>query len=320
MIDQRAADELSARLSGIVPPLVTPLQDVDRLDVDGLGALIEHVLSGGVSGVFILGTTGEAPSLSYRLRRETIQRVVQFVGGRVPVLVGVTDTSFVETQELSTFAADAGATGLVLSTPYYFPAGQTELRGYVGRVVQSTPLPLMLYNMPSLTKVWFEVETLRQLAEHAAIIGVKDSSADMRYFGQLLQLRQARDDWRFLVGPEHLLPQAMQMGADGGVHGGANCVPSLFTGLYDALSQARVAEVESRMQCVNKLQEIYQVGKYASRFIKATKCALSIMGICSDRLAEPFHHFHAPERQRVQQLLRELSAIDSADHCALGDL
>src|ERR1700740_1981819 len=106
---------------GIIPPLITPLVQRDELDVAGLEKLIEHVLSGGVHGLFILGTTGEAPSLSYRLRRELIDAVCRFVRGRVPVLVGITDTAFVESVSLACHAADAGAEALVVSTPYYFP-------------------------------------------------------------------------------------------------------------------------------------------------------------------------------------------------------
>ncbi|WP_372899687.1 dihydrodipicolinate synthase family protein, partial [Stieleria sp.] len=92
-------------LQGIVPPLVTPLAARDELDGAGLQRLLDHVIDGGVAGVFILGTTGEAPSLSYRLRREMIAESVRIVGGRVPVLVGVTDTAYVETVTLAEYAA-----------------------------------------------------------------------------------------------------------------------------------------------------------------------------------------------------------------------
>src|SRR3954470_19365887 len=95
-------------LCGIIPPLITPLLERDRLDVPGLERLIEHVLSGGVHGLFLLGTTGEAPSLSHRLRCELVERACAQINGRVPVLVGITDTSFVESVEMAEHAADAG--------------------------------------------------------------------------------------------------------------------------------------------------------------------------------------------------------------------
>lgn len=293
--------------SGIIPPLVTPLSDRDRLDVAGLERLIEHVLGGGVHGLFILGTTGEAPSLSYRLRRELIDRVCAQVQQRVPVLVGITDTAFVESVALARHAADAGAAAVVLSTPYYFPAGQTELASYIEHIVAELPLPLMLYNMPSLTKVWFEVETLHKLASLERIVGIKDSSGDLDYFERLMTLRTERPDWSIMIGPEALLPDALRLGGDGGVAGGANVFPRLFVDCYRAAQAGDAATVASLHRSIVALQAIYDVGKYASRHIKATKCALSLLGICDDFMAEPFHRFRPPERARVEAILDSLS-------------
>lgn len=293
-------------LRGIVPPLVTPLLDRDTIDVEGTRRLIEHVIAGGVHGIFVLGTTGEAPSLSYQLRRDFIQLACDVVGGRVPVLAGVTDTSFVETIQLARVAQDAGVTTVVLATPYYFPAGQTELIRYIGQLVKELSLPLMLYNMPSLTKVWFEIDTLRSLAEHEQIVGVKDSSGDIKYFEQLLTLKQDRPDWSILIGPEHLTATAVKMGGDGGVNGGANLYPKLFTELFHAADKGDEKQVALLQQRVEKVQQIYDVGKYASRHIKATKCALSLKGICNDQMAEPFNHFLPPEREQVKAIIDRL--------------
>ena len=105
---------MNAPLTGIVPPMITPLSGRDALDVAGLERLIEHVLAGGVSGLFILGTTGEGPSLGYRLRKEFIERTCSLARGRVPVLVGITDTAFVESVNAARWAADAGADIILL--------------------------------------------------------------------------------------------------------------------------------------------------------------------------------------------------------------
>ena len=290
-------------IHGIVPPLVTPLKDRDTLDIEGLPRLIEHTIAGGVHGLFVLGTTGEAPSLSYRLRREMISEATRLVAGRIPVLVGITDTSFVESVELAKVAADCGAAAVVLSTPYYFPAGQTELTSYIENIVKELPLPLVLYNMPSLTKGWFEHSTLKRLSAIEKIVGVKDSSGDLHYFERLVHLKEQRPDWFMMIGPEHLLPQAMRLGGDGGVNGGANVFPEFFVGAYDAVRAGDVDSETMWMDKINRLQQIYEIGKYASRHIKATKSALSIRGICSDFMAEPFHHFLPPERERVRAIL-----------------
>lgn len=297
------------KFHGIVPPLITPLIDRDSLDHEGLGRLLEHVVGGGVSGVFILGTTGEAPSLSYRLRRDLIDRVCRQVDGRVPVLVGITDTAFVESVALAQHAADAGADAVVLTTPYYFPAGQTELKEYINHMVPELPLPVMLYNMPSLTKVWFDTETLQDLSGHEKIVGVKDSSGDLDYYTRLVGLRSERPDWQFFIGPEHLMMKSIGLGGDGGVNGGANMFPDLFVKAWQA---AKDGDEETGEQCqavIDSLQRIYEIGKYPSRFIKATKCGLSLLQICDDFMAEPFHRFKEPERARMEAILSDLKLM-----------
>lgn len=298
--------ETNLQLRGIVPPLVTPLLARDTLDIDGLERLLNHVIAGGVAGVFLLGTTGEAPSLGYRLRRELIEHSVRIVAGRVPVLVGVTDTAFVESVFLAEFAADCGADAAVLTTPYYFPAGQTELTAYVRNIAPLIPLPLMLYNMPGLTKVWFEIETLKKLSDLENVIGVKDSSGDLDYFRALCELKSQRPDWSVLIGPEALLPEAMQAGGDGGVSGGANVMPETFVALFNAIEQGDQTAIEEHLSKVKAFQAVYEIGKYASRHIKATKSALSLRGVCKDLPADPFNRFLKPQRDQVAEILRSI--------------
>ena len=121
--------------------MVTPLRGQDELDVEGLERLVEHMLGGGVHGLFILGTTGEGPSLSYKVRMELIKRICALVNGRVPVLVGITDSSFTESVDLAHYAHDEGASAVVLAAPYYFPARQDDLLRYVQHITPSCRCP-----------------------------------------------------------------------------------------------------------------------------------------------------------------------------------
>jgi len=300
---------LSKPLRGIVPPLITPLLDRDTLNREGLERLIERVIVGGVHGLFILGTSGEAPSLSYRLRREVIALTCRQVRDRVPVLVGITDTSFVESVSLAHVAAEAGAQAVVSSSPYYFPAGQPELLEFIERLVPELPLPLFLYNMPQMTKTQFSRDTLRHVTHLDRIAGVKDSSGDLAYFDQLLDVARHRPDWGLFVGPERLLVETLRRGGHGGVNGGAQIEPRLFVDLYEAAirrDDGRVAELQERLLSLGR---IYQVGQHASTVIKGMKCALSLLGVCDDFMAEPFHRFREPERERVRQVLVELGLL-----------
>ncbi len=297
-------------LRGIIPPMITPLVSRDSLDVEGLERLIEHILSGGVSGIFILGTTGEAPSLSYRLRVELIERTVKQIAGRVPVLVGITDTSFVESVNIARKASDFGADALVLAAPYYFPAGQPELIEYIQHLVSELPLPLFLYNMPGLTKVSYEPETVKELSELDGVVGLKDSSANMIYFHQLQHLFEDRPDFSLLIGPEELLGETLLLGGHGGVCGGANMYPQLYVNLYEAAIKRDLDKVAEYHSLIIRISTtIYSIGKYKSSYLKGLKCALSCMGICSDFMAEPFHRFREPERERVRKALTQLGLL-----------
>lgn len=294
-------------LTGIVPPLVTPLTDRDALDVDGFERLIERLISGGVSGLFVLGTTGEGPSLSYRLRREVIEVACRVARGRVPVLVGITDTAFVESVNVARHAAEAGADALVAAPPYYLPEGQPELLEYLRHLLPELPLPFFLYNMPSLTKVSFEVETVRVLMEDPKIHGIKDSSGNMTYFHRLCRLAGGREDWSILMGPEELLLDAVLAGGHGGVNGGANVFPELYVALHRAAAAGDMARARTLHGMVMEVStRLYQVGRHSSAIIKGIKCALSIDGVCDDFMAEPFHRFRDEERRRVEAVLPEL--------------
>ncbi|MDF1738323.1 MAG: dihydrodipicolinate synthase family protein [Verrucomicrobiales bacterium] len=294
--------------SGIIPPMITPLTARDTLDIAGLEKLVERLVEGGVAGIFALGTTGEAPSLSYRLRRELVEHTCRFVNGRVPVLVGITDTSLVESARFTNEIADFGVAAAVTSAPFYFPAGQPELREYLEELLPELPLPLVLYNMPALTKISFHREVIEWALDQEKIIGLKDSSGDLTYFKRMVKLAaEKRPDWPVLIGPEELLAESVLAGGHGGVNGGANLHPRLYVDLYEASARD---DWETARQLSAKVLDlsnrIYHVGQHGSAIIKGLKCSLSLVGICDDFMAAPFHRFHESERKIIAEHLEAL--------------
>lgn len=295
------------KLKGIVPPMVTPLIDNDTLDTVGIEHLVEHMIAGGIHGMFILGTTGEAPSLSYSLRYEFIDRVCRLVNGRIPVLVGITDTSMQESIKMAEHAAKCGAAAVVSAPPYYFAPAQQELIEFYNSLADRLPLPLFLYNMPSHVKVIFEPQTVKELSRHPNIVGLKDSSANMVYFQSLIHLLKNDPNFSLLVGPEELTAESVMMGADGGVNGGANMFPKLYVDLYNAALDLDYERVRALQEQVMEISTtIYKVGKYGSSYLKGVKCVLSLLGICNDFMAEPFRKFRAEERSKVREVLENM--------------
>ena len=293
-------------LSGIIPPMVTPLRSSDALDEPGLERLIEHLLAGGVSGLFILGTTGEGPALGYRLRRALVERTCRQVAKRVPVLVCITDTAVMESLEMARAVADFGADAVVAAPPYYWQSNPSELDRYYECLANEQPLPLMLYNMPALTKTVIPLESVRRALEQPNIIGMKDSSGNLGYLHQILRLRGSRTDWPVFVGDEETLAYAMLAGAEGGVTGGANMFPRLYSEFFQAAAKRDFDRMRALQDLVIRVSDIYRINPSASAGIKGIKTVLSLLGICEDASAEPVRRFEGQEREAINALLQKL--------------
>ena len=299
-------------LSGIIPPLVTPLRDNETLDVESLERLIEHLIAGGVHGLFVLGTTGEEQSLSYEMRKQMIRESCRINRGRLPLLACVTDTSIVESIHLANVAADCGADGVVSAPPYYFATGQPELAQFYEELVPQLPLPVFLYNMPSHVKVSFAPDTVARIAQNEQVVGFKDSSANAVYFQSVMYKMQHRPDFAMLVGPEEITGECVLLGADGGINGGANMFPELYVAMYDAAKAHDISRVLELQQFIMQISTtIYTVGKHGSSYLKGLKCALSLLGIVNDDfVASPFYKFETPEREKIRQALANLPIKD----------
>jgi 4-hydroxy-tetrahydrodipicolinate synthase len=283
------------------------LLDNNTLDIEGLEKLVEHVVAGGVHGLFILGTTGEAQSISFALRTEMIKETARILKNRLPLLVGISDTSLVDSVTLAQLAADQGADAVVSAPPYYYATGQPELSEFYEQLVPQLPLPVYLYNMPTHTKVSFAPTTIRRISENEKVIGFKDSSASGGYFQSVVYEMRDRQDFSLFVGPEEMMAESVLMGAHGGVNGGANLFPALYVNLYNAAVAKDVDKVrELHAKVMQISSSIYTVGSYGSSYLKGVKSALSVLGICSDFLAAPFNKFDDAHKDKIRTAIELL--------------
>lgn len=286
--------------------MITPLTTTGELDDQGLERLIEHLISGGVHGIFLLGSNGEAPSLTYEVRKELITKACKRIAHRVPVLVGITDTSFQGSLDIAEHAKNSGADALVIAPPYYFPISENEMMDYLECLVPKLPLPFMLYNMPSCTKLNLSVDLVKRAAALGAI-GIKDSSGDLKYLNSLIETFRDMPKFAIIVGTESYLSETIRHGGHGAVAGGANFLPKLFVNLYNASLQNNTEVIDELNEKVKYIYEtIYSVGKYESRITKGIKGALSVMDICDDHMALPLRGFGSEERDKIKTYLENL--------------
>lgn len=306
-------DPVSA-LHGIIVPLVTPLAGEgspgnNALDAAGLERLIDHTISGGVHGLFVLGTTGEGASFTRELRLEVIRRSCEWARGRVPVLVGITESAYEESVRLAKAAADAGAAAVVAAPPYYFRYSQADLSAYIEQLARDVPLPLVLYNMPQCTKIEYSIDVVRKASRNPRIIALKDSSGDLVYLRNAIDSVRGRPDFGVFIGPEEQLAEGLRAGTRGGVNGGANLFPRLYVDTYEA---ARRLDWDEAARLQNIIQQVsdalYTVGDPATSYLRGLKAALGAAGICSARLAPPFRPFTAEENAVLKERLENIHA------------
>ena len=291
-------------LKGIIPPVITPMLDNGALDVDGLERLIEHLIKGGVHGLFLLGTNGEAPSLTYSLQKELIANACKFNNGRLPVYVGITDTCIEGSLDIANFSKESGAAAVVVAPPYYFPISDIEFEEYLEKLVAKLQLPFILYNMPSCTKMSIPVSVVKRARELGAL-GIKDSSGDMFYLHSLVDAFKEDVDFSIMVGTELFIPETVMCGGHGSIAGGANFFPELFVAYYNASVAKDLERVQELRKIVSWVYDtIYNVGNHFSRYTKATKCSLSVMGICNDYMMPPLNKFDASERELIKQYIQ----------------
>src|SRR5581483_7624295 len=228
------------RIHGIIPPVATPMQANEDLDLPRLKSFIDHLIAAGVHGVFVLGTNSEFYALDEREKQEVVATAVAHVNKRVPVFAGTGAETTREAVRLTKMAEREGADGVSVITPYFVSPSQQEIADHYRRVAESTSLPVMLYNNPATCGgVKIEVDTVARLAQVPNILGVKDSSGDLQNTVEFV--RVVPDRFSVLQGRDTLICQSLLFGARGAVPATANVAPRLLVEIYEAFHRGDLA-------------------------------------------------------------------------------
>ncbi|MFF3763193.1 dihydrodipicolinate synthase family protein [Streptomyces sp. NPDC001922] len=278
---------LPAPLSGVVPPLCTPLTPDGEVDVPSLRALVEHFIGAGVTGLFALGSSGEAAYLSDGHRRTALATVVEAAAGRVPVLAGAIDTTTARVLDHARTAAGLGADGLVATAPFYTRTHPVEIADHFRRVRAGAGLPLFAYDIPVAVHTKLPAATVLDLAADGTLTGLKDSSGDDGALRRLLvALRRRGLDRTFtvLTGSELAVDGALLAGAHGVVPGLGNVDPAGYVRLYGHARAGRWAEAAAEQDRLAALFALTDVGEESvmgrsSSALGAFKAALHLLGV-----------------------------------------
>jgi dihydrodipicolinate synthase/N-acetylneuraminate lyase len=295
------ADAPSAPLAGVLPALVTPLDPEGSLDRKGLARLADRVLAAPVAGISPCGSTGEGPLLSTATRLAVVEVLAERVAPDQWLVPGVPAPNAEAALAEIAAHARAGAHAALLPPPWYFPLRAAEVAGFYRRVADDSAVPVVIYNIPAMTKVVVPVEVVAELAGHPNVIGMKDSSRDFEYLNTIVAAT-AGAGLSVLTGTDTLLAASVAAGAAGTIAASVNVVPDLAC-TVQRLAAAGEAEGARREQ-----RRLTAVVEAVRRFgvPRAWKAALAALGVCGPHTAPPLQPTGPAE---VEALATELRAL-----------
>lgn len=295
----------SEQLKGVIPPLLTPLNEDELIDRPSLKRLVEHVIEGGVGGIFVLGSSGEGPMLPLAQKRTVVQAASASIAGRVPLLAGISDCGVARVREVMDALDIPGVDAFVATLPYYgdFSDPSTQL-SFFRQLADLSRKPMVLYNIPQAVHSTIEPQTAMELSAHPNIIGMKDSLGDLGRFGRIIA-GCAGPDFKILQGAELTSAASLLMGADGLVSGLANIVPTWVTGLYEA---ARAGNWDLARQYQERMASLWRLHGYG-HWLGCLKTASSLLGLCTSQTCAPIPSPSAAAIESIRALLQEHDLI-----------
>ncbi|MDF1487820.1 dihydrodipicolinate synthase family protein [Tessaracoccus caeni] len=270
-------------IRGLVPPVVTPFHPDGSLDLESLDRVVEHLIAGGVHGLFILGSSGQVAYLTDAERDAVVRRVVELVAGRVPVQVGTPDFTARRMAEHARRAQEMGADAVVVTAPLYALNDQAEIARHLRMVASAVDVPVYAYDVPVRVHAKLGLDLLITLGRYGVIAGVKDSSGDDVAFRRLVMANaEAGHPLELLTGHEVMVDGMLLLGADGAVPGLANVDPAGYRRLWDAAQAGDWVAARAEQDRLTQLFEIAFVPQGRSGDaggIGAFKVAMQLLGV-----------------------------------------
>ena len=301
-------------LQGVVPPVVTPLNADHTVDYASFTKVIEHLIQGGVHGLFFLGSTSEVIFHDEATRDRILAHAIEVTAGRLPVLAGVVDPTTDRVIGHAKRAAALGVDGVVVTAPFYTRTSQPETVDHFRTIAEASPTPVVAYDLPVSVHTKLARETISTLAREGAIIGLKDSSGDTGGLRYVLSDLADLPNFFAMTGGELDVDGALLMGAHGVVPGLGNVDPHAYVRLYNAARQGKwdVARTEQERLC--RLFNIVWVGtprtSAGASGVGGFKTAMRAMGlIATNTMARPQRSLNAEESARVEAIARSVGLI-----------
>lgn len=292
-------------LKGVIPPIITPVDENENIDENGLKSVIDYVLDGGVHGIFVLGSNGEFYAFDDENQKRAIEITVNHVNKRVPVYAGVGAITTKQCVKAAKIAEEAGADAITVLTPMFIKPNEKEMYNHFKSIAESVNIPVLLYNNPDKTTNNISPTLLRKLAEIDNIIGIKNTSLD---FAQTIEFIRATKDiqnFRVLSGSDYYIYGTMAYGGFGCVAGTANVAPKLVVEIYEKYI---AGDLQGSMDAQFRLIPLRNTYSYGS-FPVVMKDCMNLLGLNAGHPVRPIDHCSDEKLEQLKKVLIELKLI-----------
>jgi len=285
--------------------MVTPVRETGEINEGALRKLTNHLIDGGVHGLFPVGSQGEFFSLTIEQKKEVIRIVIDETRGRVPVYAGTGAVTTREALETTKMARDMGVSAVSILTPYFCVPNQKELIEHYLTIARTVPdLPILLYSNPDRTQVPFPTSTVLELAAVDNIVGIKDSSGDMSLTGEYIRLTRGMD-FHVLAGRDTLIYATLCYGGTGSICATANVDPRVPVEIYEAFlagDHRRALDAQFRLA---PLRVAFGLGTFPA----VIKEALTMIGIEAGPAIRPVGELTPENREKLRKVISDMGML-----------
>ena len=286
-------------ITGSIVALVTPMLESGDVDWRGMERLIDWHIDSGTNLISLVGTTGEASTLSHEEHREVIRFGVAHAGGRIPVMAGTGSNSTTEAIELTVSAAEAGADSVLIVTPYYNRPTQEGMFQHFKAIASSINLPIVLYNVPSRTASDLSNETVLRLSQIENIVGLKDATGDVARACELMAMLP--EGFGIYSGDDATTCDLLAAGAHGCISVTANICPADMALMC---KMALAGNLDDARRVDQRLQPLHRDLFLEPNPVPA-KYALGTMGVIDDFVRLPLTRLSAEHEETVKQAVAQ---------------
>ena len=296
----------AVEIKGIIPPIITPMNDDESINVAELRAQVNRQIEGGVHAIFCFGTNGEGYILNGKEKELVLRTVIEETNGRVPVYAGTGCISTKETIEQSKMAQSLGADVLSIITPSFAAASQNELYEHYKAVAEAVDMPIVLYNIPARTGNALAPATVAKLAQIDNIVGAKDSSGNFTNILAYIDAGKSKKNGTFstLSGNDQLIVWNLLAGGTGGIAGCANVYPHVMASIYNLFMEGKIEEAKAANASIASFRACFKYGNPNT----IVKTAVAMLGYNVGKCRAPFNQVPEEGVKALEKVLKENAA------------